>query len=103
MDWPCNEVNTRRHSEMMQAVATVAVTEAWAGSPQCPQLNCHSHVPTKYGSMDKDGQNNDANSKLLADALSIYCHFQQQTRIETGNAAPATLPYVGKRTAGLIV
>jgi len=58
---------------MTQAVATVAVTEAWA------------------------------NSKHLADVLSIYFHFQQQTRIEIGNAAPATLPYVGKRIAGLIV
>ena len=87
----------------MQAVATVAAIEAWAGSPQCPQLNCHRHVLTKYGSMGKDGENIDANSKLLADALSIYFHFQQQTRNEIGNAAPATLPYVGMRIADLIV
>jgi hypothetical protein len=53
--------------------------------------------------MGKDGQNIDANSELLADALSIYFHFQQQTRNETGNAVPATLPDVGKRIAGLIV
>jgi hypothetical protein len=42
---------------MMQAVATVAATEAWAGSPQCPQVNCHRHVLTKYGSVGKYGQN----------------------------------------------
>jgi hypothetical protein len=41
--------------------------------------------------------------KLLADALSIYFHFQQQTLSEISNAAPATLPYVGKRIAGLTV
>lgn len=95
--------HTKRHSEMTQAVATVAVTEAWAGSPQCPQLNCHCHTLKKHGSMGKDGQNIDANSKLLADTLSIYFHFQQQTPTKIGNAAPATLPYVGKRIASLIV
>jgi len=41
--------------------------------------------------------------KLLADALSIYFHFQQQTLNEISNTAPATLPYVGKRIAGLTV
>ena len=79
---------------MMQAVATVAAIEARLGSPQCPQLNSHSHVLTKYGRMGKDGQNINANSKLLADALSTYFHFRQQTRNQIGNAAPPTLPYV---------
>ena len=29
---------------MMQATAAAAVTEAWAGSPLFPQLNCHTYI-----------------------------------------------------------